>query len=180
MDGLLNTCHASLINIQSSPSRKSARPCDAMTMTTRQVEGRLIFIGHRCRPRWHLRGLRCARCHRTVPPLSPSPPLPPPPQSEFVMVRDASRKILEYDDARTDRRLTMSKRMDEGADRRRGEGARVYLSFSFTFISTPAGSPTRRAPDVGIPDAGRFVPFSVICAFNRGRHSGDTRVTDDR
>lgn len=39
-------------------SAASLRPSDAMTvtMTTRQVEGRLIFIDHRCRPRWHLRG----------------------------------------------------------------------------------------------------------------------------
>lgn len=89
MDGLLNTCHASLINIQSSPSRKCF-PCPSTaTMTTRQVESRLIFIDHRSRPRWHLRG----PIHAPVPGHGPGPAA----QSEFVMAHDASRKILEYD-----------------------------------------------------------------------------------
>lgn len=97
MDGLLNTCHASLINIQSSPSRKSLLPrppsppssfvsrrCRKRRgeATTHQVESRLIFIDDRVRPRWHL---------LVGPGRSATGEL------EFVMARRGSREILEYD-----------------------------------------------------------------------------------
>jgi len=141
MDGLLNTCHASLINIQSSPSRKcSVRP----TLRRDDDDGDAT-------------GGRPFNIYRpSLPtPLAPSgPPMPtgrrgkgelPPPQSEFVMARDASRKILEYDDARTDRRLAMGKRMDERTGGRRGESIPFlffYLYFHARGIALSAELPT--------------------------------------
>lgn len=103
MDGLLNTCHASLINIQSSPSRKCF-PCpSSATMTTRQVESRLIFIDHRSRPRWHLRCL----IHAPAPGHGPGPD----PGRSSIRIRDGARRFMENIRIRRhDRRLT-DKRM---------------------------------------------------------------------
>lgn len=76
MDGLLNTCHASLINIQSSPSRKSLlHPAPPRSSVERgeasrgQVESRLIFIDYRVRPRWHLQGPARIRIRGGAPPV---------------------------------------------------------------------------------------------------------------
>lgn len=114
MDGLLNTCHASLINIQSSPSRKCF-PCpSAATMTTRQVESRLIFIDHRSRPRWHLWGPIHAPGHG------------PGPGHSSIRIRDGARRFTENIRIRRhDRRLTTDKWT--GAE---------YLSFFFFLFSS--------------------------------------------
>lgn len=111
MDGLLNTCHASLINIQSSPSRKCF-PCPSTaTMTTRQVESRLIFIDHRSRPRWHLRG----PIHAPAPGHGPGPGPGPGPSRSSIRIRDGARCFTENIRIRRhDRRLATDKRTGAG------------------------------------------------------------------
>jgi len=56
-------------------------------MTTRQVESRLIFIDHRSRPRWHLRG----------PIHAPAPGHGPGPGSDrsSIRIRDGARRFTE-------------------------------------------------------------------------------------
>ena len=126
MDGLLNTCHASLINIQSSRSRKSllSRPPSPPPPpllssrgearrgeASRQVESRLIFIDYRVRPRWHL--------HRpgTIGEL------------EFVMARRGSREILEYNELLLPRdRLLLENRTKCRCWCRSEEHGRIYTA----------------------------------------------------
>jgi len=149
MDGLLNTCHASLINIQSSPSRKCF-PCpSAATMTTRQVESRLIFIDHRSRPRWHLWGPIHAPGHG------------PGPGHNSIRIRDGARRFMEnIRIRRRDRRLTTDK----------WTGAEYFFFFfSHSRLSMMQGIDRF----YGISDAGRFVPLNVICAFDRDRVSSE-------
>lgn len=152
MDGLLNTCHASLIIIQSSPSRKCF-PCPSTAaMTTRQVESRLIFIDHRSRPRWHLRG----PIHAPPPGHGPGPG----PGRSSIRIRDGARRFTEnIRIRRRDRRLTTDKRT----------GAGTSSSFFHPRLSTLRGLDRF----YGIPDARRFVPSNVIYAFDRDRLSSE-------
>lgn len=154
MDGLLNTCHASLINIQLSPFRKCFPRPSSATMTTRQVESRLIFIDHRSRPRWHLR----SPIHAPVPGHGPGPG--PGTGRNSIRIRDGAQRFTENIRIRCrDRRLAMDKRT----------GAGVFFFFLSPTISTLRGLDRF----YGIPDAGRFVPSNVICAFDRDRVSSE-------